>query len=146
MELYAPQEALAPVEAALASSTGPARLGHLVALAWHLRQRDTPRAESLAAQALALLDGGTPADGGLRGRLALARAECALLLARYADAEANVARAREGFGERSDSAGLGDCSWLEARIADFEREIERVKAELEAKRKHEQAASALFKK
>ena len=35
---------------------------------------------------------------------------------------------------------------LEARIADFEREIERVKVELEAKRKHEQAASALFKK
>ena len=35
---------------------------------------------------------------------------------------------------------------LEARIAEFEREIERVKAELDAKRKHEQAASALFKK
>ena len=35
---------------------------------------------------------------------------------------------------------------LEARIAEFEREIERVKAELEAKRKHEQAASALFKR
>jgi uncharacterized small protein (DUF1192 family) len=34
---------------------------------------------------------------------------------------------------------------LEARIADFEREIERVKTELEAKRKHEQAAAALFK-
>jgi uncharacterized small protein (DUF1192 family) len=35
---------------------------------------------------------------------------------------------------------------LEARIAEFEREIERVNAELIAKRKHEQAASALFKK
>ena len=35
---------------------------------------------------------------------------------------------------------------LEARIAEFEREIERVKVELEAKRKHEAAASALFKK
>jgi uncharacterized small protein (DUF1192 family) len=35
---------------------------------------------------------------------------------------------------------------LEARIAEFEREIERVKAELDAKRKHEAAASALFKK
>ena len=34
---------------------------------------------------------------------------------------------------------------LEARIAEFEREIERVKTELEAKRKHEQAAAALFK-
>ncbi len=35
---------------------------------------------------------------------------------------------------------------LEARIAEFEREIERVNAELSAKRRHEQAASALFKK
>ncbi len=34
---------------------------------------------------------------------------------------------------------------LEARIAAFEAEIERVKTELAAKRRHEQAASALFK-
>jgi len=40
----------------------------------------------------------------------------------------------------------GPASELEARIAEFEREIERVKAELDAKRKHEAAASALFKK
>lgn len=35
---------------------------------------------------------------------------------------------------------------LEARIADFEREIERIKVELEAKRRHEEAANALFKR
>jgi uncharacterized small protein (DUF1192 family) len=35
---------------------------------------------------------------------------------------------------------------LEARIEAFEREIERVQAELEAKRRHEAAASALFKR
>ena len=35
---------------------------------------------------------------------------------------------------------------LEGRIAAFEAEIERVRAELEAKRRHEQAAAALFKK
>jgi uncharacterized small protein (DUF1192 family) len=35
---------------------------------------------------------------------------------------------------------------LEARIAEFEREIARVKTELDAKRRHEEAASALFKK
>jgi uncharacterized small protein (DUF1192 family) len=50
------------------------------------------------------------------------------------------------------SAAIGDSlatlsvAELEARIADFEREIERVKAELDTKRKHEAAASALFKK
>ncbi|MFA5899837.1 MAG: DUF1192 domain-containing protein [Hyphomicrobium sp.] len=35
---------------------------------------------------------------------------------------------------------------LEARIAEFEHEIERVKAELVAKRQHEDAANALFKR
>lgn len=35
---------------------------------------------------------------------------------------------------------------LEARIADFEREIERIKTELDSKRRHEAAANALFKK
>lgn len=35
---------------------------------------------------------------------------------------------------------------LEARIKEFEKEIERVRAELEAKRRHEDAASALFKR
>ena len=35
---------------------------------------------------------------------------------------------------------------LERRIKDFEQEIVRVRAELEAKRRHEDAASALFKR
>jgi len=35
---------------------------------------------------------------------------------------------------------------LQARIEDLEREIERVKAELETKQRHESAASALFKR
>ena len=35
---------------------------------------------------------------------------------------------------------------LEARIAEFEREIVRVRAELDAKRRHEDEASALFKR
>ncbi len=35
---------------------------------------------------------------------------------------------------------------LKARIVDLEREIARVKTELEAKRRHEDAASALFKR
>ena len=35
---------------------------------------------------------------------------------------------------------------LQARIVELEREIARVKTELEAKRRHEDAASALFKR
>lgn len=52
----------------------------------------------------------------------------------------------------SANAAIGDSlatlsvAELEARIAAFEGEIARVKAELETKRRHEAAASALFKK
>jgi uncharacterized small protein (DUF1192 family) len=35
---------------------------------------------------------------------------------------------------------------LQTRIKDLEREIERVKAELNAKQRHESAASAIFKR
>ncbi len=35
---------------------------------------------------------------------------------------------------------------LQARIKDLEREIERVKAELDVKQRHESAASAIFKR
>jgi uncharacterized small protein (DUF1192 family) len=50
------------------------------------------------------------------------------------------------------NAGIGDnletlsVAELEARITAFASEIERVKAELDRKRAHESAASALFKK
>jgi uncharacterized small protein (DUF1192 family) len=54
--------------------------------------------------------------------------------------------------EPAKGATLGDSldtlsvAELEARISDLEREIARVKAELEKKRRHEDAASALFKR
>lgn len=47
------------------------------------------------------------------------------------------------IGENLSTLSVGE---LEARIAELEREIERVKAELAAKRQHEDAASALFKR
>lgn len=45
-----------------------------------------------------------------------------------------------------DSLSTLSVAELEARIAEFEREIERVKAELDVKRRHEDAANALFKR
>ncbi|WP_072390298.1 DUF1192 domain-containing protein [Hyphomicrobium sp. CS1GBMeth3] len=50
------------------------------------------------------------------------------------------------------AASIGDnletlsVAELESRVAAFEKEIERVKAELSKKRAHESAAAALFKK
>jgi len=45
-----------------------------------------------------------------------------------------------------DSLSTLSVAELEARIAEFEREIERIKLELDAKRRHEEAANALFKR
>ena len=47
------------------------------------------------------------------------------------------------IGENLETLSVAE---LEARIVDLEREIARVKTELEAKRRHEDAASALFKR
>jgi len=47
------------------------------------------------------------------------------------------------IGDNLSSLSVGE---LEARIKDLEKEIVRVRAELDAKRKHEDAASALFKR
>jgi uncharacterized small protein (DUF1192 family) len=45
-----------------------------------------------------------------------------------------------------DSLATLSVAELEARIAAFEAEIVRVRAELESKKKHEEAANALFKR
>ncbi len=47
------------------------------------------------------------------------------------------------IGENLETLSVAE---LEARIAELEREIARVKTELEARRRHEDAASALFKR
>ena len=46
------------------------------------------------------------------------------------------------IGDNLETLSVGE---LEARIGALEREITRVKTELETKRRHENAASALFK-
>jgi uncharacterized small protein (DUF1192 family) len=47
------------------------------------------------------------------------------------------------IGENLTTLSVGE---LEARIKELEHEIGRVRAELDAKRRHEDAASALFKR
>jgi len=118
MELYVPGSALATLEAALPSARGRPRLATLARLAWHLRQRDTRRAETLGLEGLAVLDAFAPEDDATRARLLLTRAECAFFLARMADASALCAEAARLFAELGDFAGLGDCLWMDARIAE----------------------------
>lgn len=81
--------------------------GDALALAWALRQRDTPAA-------LALLD----AAGAERPRSALVRAECAWLRGDMAEAENWWLRAQQGFEAADDPVGLGDAWLLKASLLD----------------------------
>ena len=109
MDLYAPEEALALLEADSARDAPPA---DLTELAWHLRQRDTPRSLELAIRTEASLAG---QDEALRPRLALTRAECLAHAFRLPEARKELARAI-GLA-RGDFVMHGDAALLEAAIA-----------------------------
>jgi tetratricopeptide (TPR) repeat protein len=85
-----------------------------VALAWHLRQRDTLRALATADLAEAAL----PADAvALRARLGLVRAEAAWLRAELPAAAELTAKAQFDMERAGDLAGLADATVLQAMIA-----------------------------
>jgi diguanylate cyclase (GGDEF)-like protein len=138
MDLYAGNEALAPLEEALRGVDGVRSLGPLIALCWHLRQRDTRRATELGARAQSLLDG-AGADDAQRARLAVARAECALLMGRTDEAQSLAGNAADLFDAAGDDAGRGDAAQVGARIAEArgERadELARLAESLEAYRR-----------
>ena len=137
MDLYAGNEVLAPLEEALRGVEGPHALEPLTALCWHLRQRDTRRALELGARGQALLDNAGAADGP-RARLALARAEGALLMGRTDEAESLAQQAAGLFASEADAAGIGDAALVRGRIAesrgDRPGELARLAESLEAYR------------
>ncbi|HEY1090393.1 MAG TPA: hypothetical protein VGE47_04820, partial [Burkholderiaceae bacterium] len=89
MLLYLTGAELAELEATL-DAPGTDRAETLVALAWHLRQRDSARAMSLSSEAAALLAG----RPGLQARNALTRCEVLALYCRIDESEAQLAEAR----------------------------------------------------
>ena len=112
MELYALDDEVTQLEAALPAFVGVDRLATLVVLAWYLRQRDSTRAILLADEASGLLDAATP-DAQVRrhrARLHLVRAEIAVLQCRFDDAQAQVVRADALFAKLDDPIGLGDSA------------------------------------
>lgn len=85
-----------------------------VALAWHLRQRDTGRALALADAAEALL----PVDAQvLRARLRLVRAEAGWLRAKLAAATELSLQAQAEMMRAGDGAGVADALVLQAMLA-----------------------------
>jgi signal transduction histidine kinase len=132
--MFALDDALADWEAALPSLRGPARLPKLLPLAWHLRQRDTPRALQLAAEAAALL----PAAGlapdeldAIASRLLLVQAEAAWLSGQLASADAQAQQAGTGFAALQLQAGQADAHWLQAWVAIDSGDHARAEDELE---------------
>lgn len=120
MHLFTPNKDVALLERSLATLVGTSRLGTLVTLAWHLRQRDCARALTLADEAQALhalsLDAGTEPQR-LAARLLLLRAEVKLMFADLPAAQQLGQAAMTAFASVQDPLGQGDVSWLEASIA-----------------------------
>ncbi len=127
MNLYALDEEVASLEGKLAAAPAPGRLHLLVQLAWHLRQRDSERALSLATQAEALA-AGLPDEvaGAVLARLALVRVEVAALYCEFVRAESMLAGAKMQFIALGDADGEGDAWLSDALLAmalgDGERE------------------------
>ncbi|HEY0062747.1 MAG TPA: ATP-binding protein [Telluria sp.] len=119
MELFTVDENVAKWESALPSLRGGDRLPVLLALAWHLRQRDTARALSLADQADALLADAPLPDGErelLGARMDLVRAEGQWLAGELDAAFTSASAVLERCAALHDSEGIADSHWLLAWI------------------------------
>ncbi|SFV02002.1 ATP-binding protein [Pseudoduganella namucuonensis] len=114
MDMFAVEDEVARWEVALLPLRGPARLAVLPPLAWHLRQRDSDRADGLAAEALSLLPHEQAAE---RARMQLVRAEVQWLRGALDAAEAQAGQAFAALCAQGDHAGCADAHWLQAWIA-----------------------------
>ena len=120
MEMFTVDDNVAKWESLLPTLRAMDRLPILLPLAWHLRQRDTPRALALVREALALLSkADLPAAerSSLEARMQLVRAEADWL---KGELDAALGQAQEllyRFSALNDHAGSADAWWLLAWIA-----------------------------
>ena len=115
---FALNEEVAAWTAALPALRGAERLEMLLRLAWHLRQRDTPRALALADEADALLGGAREIDAvRARARLMLVRGEAKWLFGQLHVAMDMAQQAASMFDGCADPAGACDAALLQAAIA-----------------------------
>ncbi|MES2259568.1 MAG: ATP-binding protein [Pseudomonadota bacterium] len=120
MEMFAVDDDVAQWEVSLLPLRGIARLPVLLPLAWHVRQRDSERADALAAEALSLLPQARldpAAQQAAAARLHLVRGEVCWLHGALDAAEQLAQQAFEQFGALGDRAGCADAHWLQAWIA-----------------------------
>ncbi|CAN7481985.1 ATP-binding protein [Pseudoduganella sp. LjRoot289] len=120
MDMFAADDDVAQWEVSLLPLRGAARLPVLVPLAWHLRQRDSERADALAAEALALLPQthlDPPPQLSIAARLHLVQAEVLWLRGALDAAEALAHDAFAQLCALDNHAGCADAHWLQAWIA-----------------------------
>ncbi len=134
LEFFALDEEVAAWMAALPAARGGARLDTLIALAWHLRQRDTPRALALAEEASLLLLAGPRDTAAMRAsaRLMLVRGEARWLAGQLHMASDLAEQATEAFAACADVAGACDAALLRAAIAADREDSESLEACVQA--------------
>jgi signal transduction histidine kinase len=123
MDMFAVDDDITHWKAALPSLRGTDRLPVLMALAWHLRQRETDHAIALADDALAALAHTGDADMAPAARAsAITRMHLVHAQAQWLAGDLDTARDQatpliERFRVAGDHAGCADVHWLLAWIA-----------------------------
>ena len=127
MQLFATDDEVSALETSLSELRGDERIAATVALAWHLRQRDSTRALRLVNGAITPL-GGAPRERAEppvigfapvphRARAALAASEAKALLCEFDAAERWLADARAHLDPGSDAQAEGDAFLVEGMLA-----------------------------
>ena len=138
MQFFAPEDEVSALETSLSELRGDERVTSTVALAWHLRQRDSRRALRLVNGVMSLL-GGAPVEPTdppraaipHRARAALAACEAKSLLCEFESAERWLADARAHIDPGSDAQVEGDAFLVESLLAKTRGQRERELAAFE---------------
>ncbi|MET0266981.1 MAG: sensor domain-containing diguanylate cyclase [Duganella sp.] len=131
--MFVRDEELAQWEVVLPDLQGLARLPHLAALAWHLRQRNPAQSRRYAAETITLLTAVAPDEAlALRGRLLLATAETAWVSGELDTAQYQAGQAMQLFEQslapgaqaghqtaarQRAARGRADGYWIQAWVA-----------------------------
>jgi diguanylate cyclase (GGDEF)-like protein len=135
MQLFLTDDDFTQLALRLASAGAEAAATERVALAWHLRERDTRRARRLAEQALAALPASPAGDrqtASLRLRVQLLLAECHWLFAELGEAEAQALGIIQQARLLPDMRVMADAHLLLSHIAGDRGDLARRCRELDA--------------
>lgn len=139
MDMFVTDDEVAHCQLQLATLSDQARLPTLVWLAWHLRQRDTRRALTLADEAHLLISQAPPAPAGkteqalLSARLNLVLAEAKWLFSELNPAQEIATSALHEFersGDTEGHQGSADAHFLLAWVALHRGEMALVESEI----------------